>query len=113
MNQWQQLLIVICGLALLKPTIALLNRLHLLPLALYFFVTRLCFPKWYAANRRICAIIFAGTVLFFAAAWLISLIRHKREEQRIINELMQNGRWIYSPDDLLDCKNTSHREKYF
>lgn len=113
MNQWQQLLIVICGLALLKPTIALLNRLHLLPLALYFFVTRLCFPKWYAANRRICAIIFAGTVLFFAAAWPISLIRHKREEQRIINELMQNGRWIYSPDDLLDFRNTSHREKYF
>lgn len=50
MNQWQQLLIVICGLALLRPTIALLNKLHLLPLALYFFVTRLCFPKWYAAE---------------------------------------------------------------
>ena len=60
MNTTQQVLIVLAGLALLPLVIRLLRMAHLLPAALYLFVTRLCFPDWAAANSRLCAGLFAG-----------------------------------------------------
>ena len=86
MNTTQQVLIVLAGLALLPLVIRLLRMAHLLPAALYLFATRLCFPGWAATNSRLCASLFAGTVLYF-------LLRCERK--RRIADYWNNARPYY------------------
>ena len=95
MNTTQQALIVLAGLALLPLVIRLLRIAHLLPTALYLFATRLCFPGWAAANSRLCAGLFAGTVLHFLFRWSWKIRKRLRERKRKISDYLNNARPFY------------------
>ena len=95
MNTTQQVLIVLAGLALLPLVIRLLRMAHLMPAALYFLATRLCFPEWAAANSRLCAGLFAGAVLYFLFRWSWRLGKHLRERKRWIADFVNNARPFY------------------
>ncbi len=95
MNTTQQVLTVLAGLALLPLVIRLLRIAHLLPTALYLFATRLCFPGWAAANSRLCAGLFAGTVLYFLFRWSWKIRKRLRERKRNISDYLNNARPFY------------------
>lgn len=111
MNQIQQVLLVLAGLALLPLVIRLLRMAHLLPVALYLFATRLCFPEWAAANSRLCAGLFAGTVLYFLLRWGWKIRKRLRERKRKIADYLTNARPFYElPDFQRLADNVSHGE---
>ena len=95
MNQIQQVLIVLAGLALLPLLIRLLRMAHLLPIALYFFATQLCFPKWAAVNSHLCTGLFAGAVLYFLLRWGWKIGKRVRARKRIISDYLKNARPFY------------------
>ena len=95
MNTTQQVLIVLAGLVLLPLVIRLLRIAHLLPTALYLFATRLCFPRWAAANSRLCAGLFAGTVLYFLFHWSWKIRKRLRERKRKIADYLNSARPFY------------------
>lgn len=99
MNTTQQVMIVLAGLALLPLVIRLLRMAHLLPAALYLFSTRLCFPGWAAANSRLCAGLFAGTVLYFLFRWGWKIGKKLRERKRKIEDYLNNARPFYEMPD--------------
>ena len=111
MNQIQQVLLVLAGLALLPLVIRLLRMAHLLPAALYLFATRLCFPVWAAENSRLCAGLFAGTVLYFLFRWGWKIVKRLRERKRKISDYLNNARPFYElPDYQRLADNVSHGE---
>lgn len=77
----RQLLIVGLVLGSLPMAIRILWKLRLLPLGCYFVATKLFWPRWAAAHRTVCILIFIACVLFFVLCWTIRYIRQKREEQ--------------------------------
>ena len=77
----RQLLIVGLVLGSLPMAIRILWKLRLLPLGCYFVATKLFWPRWAAAHRAVCILIFIACVLFFVLCWTIRYIRQKREEQ--------------------------------
>ena len=72
-NQIQQLMIVLCGLAALPLVCRILAKLKLLPLAVYFLLTRLLFPQWAGEHETLCAVLLAVLAAFTLARWLIWL----------------------------------------
>ena len=95
MNTTQQVLIVLAGLVLLPLVLRLLRMAHLLTVALYLFATQLCFPKWASANSRLCAGLFAGTVLYFLLRWIWKIRKRLRERKRKISDYLNNARPFY------------------
>ena len=77
----RQLLIVGLVLGSLPMAIRILWKLRLLPLGCYFVATKLFWPRWAAAHKTACILIFVACVLFFVLCWTIRYIRQKREEQ--------------------------------
>ena len=77
----RQLLIVGLVLGSLPMAIRILWKLRLLPLGCYFVATKLFWPRWAAAHRTACILIFIACVLFFVLCWTIRYIRQKRKEQ--------------------------------
>ena len=82
-----QLLIVALVILSLPIVISILWKLRLFPLGCYFVATKLFWPRWAAAHRAVCILIFIACVLFFVLCWTIRYIRQKREEQ-IMAELI-------------------------
>lgn len=76
-----QLLIVSLVILSLPIVVRILWKLRLFPLGCYFVATKLFWPRWAAAHRTICILIFIACVLFFVLCWTIRYIRQKREEQ--------------------------------
>ena len=95
MNQIQQVLTVLAGLALLPLAIRLLRLAHLLPAAVYLFLTRLCFPGWAAANSRLCTVLFVGTLLYCLLRWSWKIGTRLRERRRRIKDYLNNARPFY------------------
>lgn len=77
----RQLLIVSLVILSLPIVIRILWKLRLLPLGCYFVAAKLFWPRWAAAHRTACILIFIACVLFFVLCWTIRYIRQKREEQ--------------------------------
>lgn len=92
MKQWQQILIVLAILAALPITVRLLHKFRVLPLALYFVLTRLLFPNWAAEHPIVCAFLFAGCVLFTVLAWAFRIIRKRQEQAQLIAELLAKAK---------------------
>ena len=84
-----QLLIVSLVILSLPIVVRILWKLRLFPLGYYFVATKLFWPRWAAAHRTACILIFAGCVLFFVLCWTIRYIRQKREEQ-IMEEFLHH-----------------------
>ncbi len=76
-----QLLIVSLVILSLPIVVRILWKLRLFPLGCYFVATKLFWPRWAAAHRTACILIFLGCVLFFLLYWIVRFIRQKREEQ--------------------------------
>jgi len=95
MNQWQQLLIVLGGLMLFKPTMKLLWKTYPMPTALYFAATKLFWPKWAEANTLWCIALFTASVVFFVLAWYFRYVCKKRREQQILNDMLANATYYY------------------
>ena len=76
-----QLLIVSLVILSLPIVVRILWKLRLFPLGCYFAATKLFWPRWAAAHRTACILIFVGCVLFFLLYWIVRFIRQKREEQ--------------------------------
>lgn len=76
-----QLLIVSLVILSLPIVVRILWKLRLFPLGCYFVATKLFWPRWAAAHRTACILIFVGCVLFFLLYWIVRFIRQKREEQ--------------------------------
>ena len=76
-----QLLIVSLVILSLPIVVRILWKLRLFPLGCYFVATKLFWPRWAAAHRTACILIFVGCVLFFLLYWIVRVIRQKREEQ--------------------------------
>ena len=76
-----QLLIVSLVILSLPIVVRILWKLRLFPLGCYFVATKLFWPRWAAAHRTSCILIFVGCVLFFLLYWIVRFIRQKREEQ--------------------------------
>ena len=64
----RQLLIVGLVLGSLPMAICILWKLRLLPLGCYFVATKLFWPRWAAAHRTACILIFIACVLFLSYA---------------------------------------------
>lgn len=79
----RQLLIVGLVLGSLPMAIRILWKLRLLPLGCYFVATKLFWPRWAAAHKTVCILLFIACILFFAVTWIIHFIRKKREEKII------------------------------
>lgn len=77
----RQLLIVSLVILSLPIVIRILWKLRLLPLGCYFVAAKLFWPRWAAAHRTVCILIFAGCVLFFFVSWIVHFVRKRREEQ--------------------------------
>ena len=77
----RQLLIVGLVLGSLPMAIRILWKLRLLPLGCYFVATKLFWPRWAAAHRIVCILLFIACILFFAVAWIVHFVRKKREEK--------------------------------
>ena len=99
MNQMQQLMIVLGGLALLPFVLKLLRMAHLLPLAVYFFITRLGAPKWAAANTRLCICLFAGAVLYFVLRWAWKIVKKKKERKALEAEVLRTAIPLCTAED--------------
>ena len=95
MNQIQQVMIVLAGLALLPLAIRLLRMAHLLPLALYLFATLLCFPEWAAENHLLSLGLFAASVLYFLLRWGWKLGKYLRGREQRIEEYIRNAKPFY------------------
>ena len=95
MNQIQQVLTVLAGLALLPLAIRLLRLAHLLPAAVFLFLTRLCFPGWAAANSRLCTGLFVGTLLYSLFRWSWKIGKRMRDRKRQIADYLNNARPYY------------------
>lgn len=95
MNQWQQLLIVLGGLILFKPTMKLLWKTYTMPTALYFAATKLFWPKWAEANTLWCIALFTASIVFFVLAWYLRYVCKKRREQQILNDMLANATYYY------------------
>lgn len=95
MNQWQQLLIVLGGLMLFKPTMKLLWKTYTMPVALYFAATKLFWPKWAEANTLWCMALLMASVAFFILAWCVRYIRKKRREQQILNDILATATYYH------------------
>ena len=76
-----QLLIVSLVILSLPIVVRILWKLRLFPLGCYFVATKLFWPRWAAAHKTACILIFIACVLFFVLCWTIRYIRQKREEQ--------------------------------
>ena len=95
MNQWQQLLIVLGGLMLIKPTMKLLWKTYTMPAALYFAATKLFWPKWAEENTLRCMALLMASVAFFILAWYVRYIRKKRRDQQILNDILANATYYH------------------
>ena len=104
MNMIQQLLIVAGVLVALPFAVKLLWKLYLFPLGCWVAATRLFWPKWAAANERMCLALLAGSVLFFLGAWALRYAAKKRREKEWLDHVMETA-------PVLDYgQNAFHRE---
>ena len=88
MNMMQQLLIVAGALIALPFVVKLLWRLYLFPLGCWLVATRLFWPKWAAANDKLCLALLAVSVLFFLGAWGLRYAAKKRREKEWLNHVL-------------------------
>ena len=95
MNQVQQLLIVLGVLALLPIVVKVLWKTYLFPLGAVLTATRLFWPKWAAAHTTACIGLYAGSILFFMAAWLIRYRQKKRREEEWLSHVLATTKPLY------------------
>lgn len=91
MNQIQQLFIVVCALMALPLAFKLLDKLHLIPLGMYFLATKLVFPEWAVSHRLICIGLFVLCVAYAAGLWVLWYVQRKREEEIMIEQLLERA----------------------
>ena len=104
MNQIQQVLIVAGVLVALPFAVKLLWKLYLFPLGCWAVATRLFWPKWAAADERLCLALLAGSVLFFLGAWALRYAAKKRREKEWLAHVLATA-------PVLDYgQNAFHRE---
>ena len=99
MNQLQQLLIVLGVLALLPTVVKLLWKIYLFPLSAVITATRLFWPGWAACHLGACIGLYAGSVLFFAAAWVIRYRLKRRREEEWLNNVLATTKPLYELTD--------------
>lgn len=88
-HQFLLLLLVLMLIpVVLKLTLRLLVKLHLLPLILYLLMTRFFFPGWAAAHEVLSIGLLAAIATGTLAVWIAPLIRHFWEEHRIRKVLL-------------------------
>lgn len=105
MSPIQQLLIVGGILLALPLAVKLLWKLYLFPLGCWFVATRLFWPKWAAANGRLCLGLLAGCILFFLCSWALRYAAKRRREREWIEHALATGIVLdYRP------RNTFHDE---
>ena len=88
MSMIQQLLIVAGALIALPFVVKLLWRLYLFPLGCWLVATRLFWPKWAAANEKLCLALLAASVLFFLGAWALRYAAKKRREKEWLDHVL-------------------------
>ena len=91
MSPIQQLLIVGGILLALPLAVKLLWKLYLFPLGCWLAATRLFWPKWAAANVRLCLGLLVGCILFFLCAWALRFASKKRQEREWIKHTLAKG----------------------
>ena len=105
MSPIQQLLIVGGILLALPLAVKLLWKLYLFPLGCWLAATRLFWPKWAAANGRLCVLLLDASILFFLCAWALRYTAKKRREREWIENALATGTVLdYRP------RNTFHGE---
>ena len=90
-NQIQQVLIVLCGLAALPLVCRILAKLKLLPLAVYFLLTRLLFPRWAGEHETLCAVLLAVLAAFTLARWLIKPLHRRRADRAALVQAVRQA----------------------
>ena len=99
MNQLQQLLIVLGVLALLPTVVKLLWKIYLFPLSAVITATRLFWPGWAVCHIGACIGLYAGSVLFFAAAWVLRYRLKRRREEEWLNKVLASTKPLYELTD--------------
>ena len=112
-NLWQQILIACIAFSLLPTVIAILARLHLLPITVYLLVAD-SFPELIADNKKICLVLFVVFIVYPVLMWGWKLYRLWKEEQEAREYLLATAvplnfepdmqeleyDWTYYDDDM-------------
>lgn len=96
----QQLLIVLAGLAALPLVVTLLAKARLLPLALYLFAIRLCFPEWAESHRLLCYGLLAVSILYPIVMWTLKIRRWRQEERYYTSCLLATATPLYTDEEV-------------
>ena len=87
-------------MVVLPVLFALLSKLHLVPLGVFFLTTKLVFPDWAAENRLLCAIGFFLCVFYAVGLWLLWLRNRKLEQQIMLCQLRAKAVPLWEIEDM-------------
>ena len=80
-NMWQQLLIAVVAFAALPAVVALLIKLRVFPLVVFWLVAD-SYEEWVMANETMCRWIFIACIVYPILVWAFKIYRWWREEQQ-------------------------------
>ena len=110
---WQQVLIAVLAIFLMPTVIAILAKLHILPITVYLLIAD-SFPGLIEDHRKLCNILIAVFIAYPALIWgrkLLQLWREERDARKYLlasavpiePELDMQGPqddWTYTDDDM-------------
>ena len=110
---WQQVLIAVLAIFLMPTVIAILAKLHILPITVYLLIAD-SFPCLIEDHRELCNILIAVFIAYPALIWgrkLLQLWREERDARKYLlasavpiePELDMQGPqddWTYTDDDM-------------
>lgn len=107
---WLQLLIALVAFSLLPTILAILAKLHILPLAVYLLIAD-SFPEWIADHWKVCSVLLILFVADPILTWGRKLYIRWKEEQEarayllatavpFYPEMEEPEAWVSSDEDM-------------
>ena len=100
-NLWQSFLIVIFAFAAFPYFIALLKKLRLLPLAVYWLAVNL-FPEWAGAHPLLCMVLLVLFAAYPILTVVVKIIQWHQEEVWVRNHLLATAHHMNDPSSLTE-----------
>lgn len=91
---WQQIIIALLGIASVPYVLALLAKLRLLPLTVYYLSVNI-FSTWAGEHRALCIVLLALCVLYPVGTVVLKIVHWRKEELEARAYLMSTARPLY------------------
>lgn len=101
---WQQVLIAVLAIFLMPTVIAILAKLHILPITVYLLIAD-SFPGLIEDHRKLCNVLIAVLIAYPALIWGRKLLQLWREERDAREYLLASAALLKPESDMQELQD--------